>query len=439
MTQRANPACGSADHYSRRTLLQAAAGVGAGIGAAGWLTPVAEALANPKNQQPRAKSIVVVWLRGGPSQLETFDPHPGSEIAAGTKAIETRARGIQLAEGLEQVAEQMDSLALVRSVTSKEGDHERATYNVKTGFRPDPTLVHPSIGAVVCHQLTDQVEIPRHVSILPGQWAGRGGYLGDQYDAFKIGDPLGNIPDVRARVPDKRHQTRLADLNVLENSFAKRRLRNLEVGKTLHRQSIDAALRMMTSEQLAAFNVKDTPQSLRDDFGDNRFGRGCLAAVQLIEAGVRCVEVTLDGWDTHVDNHELQRGLVGQLDPALASLVRELKRRDLFEHTIVICGGEFGRTPTINPLGGRDHWPHGFSVLLGGGGIRGGFAFGETSAHPKLDPKNRLQDVAKPRNVADIHATVLHQLGIDFEVELDTPVGRPMAISKGQVIRELLT
>ncbi len=438
MNQPLPAGCGGPSHVNRRTLLKLA-----GAASASWLTPVAELLADPKNSKRQnskrqAKSVILLWLAGGPSQLETFDPHAGSKIAGGTKAIETNVKGIQLAEGLERVAQQMDSLAIVRSVVSKEGDHERATYNGKTGFRPDPTLIHPSIGAVACYQLTDKVEIPRHVSILPGQWPGRGGYLGDQFDAFKIGDPKGNIPDVKIRVADERQASRIADLDILESRFAKRRLRNLELSKTLHRKSIEAALRMMSSDQLAAFNVNDAPQSIRDDFGDSPFGRGCLAAVRLIESGVRCVEVTLNGWDSHIDNHELQRAAVDTLDPAFSSLVEELKSRDLFDDTIVLCCGEFGRTPRINNLGGRDHWPHGFSVVLGGGGIRGGTTFGTTSPEPKLDKEKPLQDVASPRSVADIHATILHLLGIDFEFEFDTPIGRPMAISKGAVIQELL-
>ena len=168
-------------HCSRRPGWQASA----------WLTPLSARLARAADEAPRgatAKSVIVLWLQGGPSQLETFDPHPGKAVAAGSQAIKTSAPGIQLGEGLPQLADQMHKVSIVRSIVSKEGDHERATYNVKTGFRPDPTLVHPSIGSVICHNLTDpKVEIPRHVSILPSQWPARGGYLGDQYDAFQDG------------------------------------------------------------------------------------------------------------------------------------------------------------------------------------------------------------------------------------------------------------
>lgn len=429
-------ACNSVDHFSRRTLLKAA-------GASGllWLTPIAQQLARASEKESPgkpARSVIVLWMQGGPSQLETFDPHPGSEVAYDSKAIETAVRGIQLGEGLEQIAELMPDLALVRSVVSKEGDHERATYNVKTGWRPDPTLIHPALGAVMCHEMSDQVEIPRHISILPGPWPARGGYLGDQFDAFKIGDPLGPVPDVTPRVPKPQFEERLKRLQALEDEFARGRLRNLDAGKTLHRTSINAATRMMSSEQLKAFDISLAPQSQREAYGDTAFGRGCLAALRLIEQDVRCVEVTLDGWDTHINNHALQRSKVDILDPAFAQLVRDLKERGLFESTIVLCAGEFGRTPKLNPTGGRDHWPHGFSIALAGGGLRKGIAIGETSRELREGKPEVEKDVQRPVTIEDVHATILTALGINPRNEVMTPVGRPMEFSKGQPIAELL-
>lgn len=430
-------ACGTHSHLNRRTLLQAA-----GLSGLGWLTPVAEALSRAderatKGQRP--KSVIVLWLAGGPSQLETFDPKPGSNIAAGTQAIDTSVKGIQLAADYEQLADQMQYVSLVRSVTSKEGDHERATYNVKTGFRPDPTLVHPSIGAVLCHQQPDNVEIPRHISILPGPWPPRGGYLGDQYDAFKINDPQGPIPDITKQVPDERFERRVQeDLVLVEREFARGRLRKLDDNKTLQGLSTRAALKMMSSEQLKAFDVKEAPDALRAEFGDTAFGRGCLAAGRLVEVGVRCVEVTLTGWDTHANNHENHTENAKTLDPAFAALIRYLRDRELLDDTVVVCGGEFGRTPRINPAGGRDHWPHGFTVALAGGGIAGGRVIGETTPEPDLDAKDKTKGLVQPHNIADIHATILEPLGVDFRQELQTPVGRPMIISQGEPIVDLL-
>ncbi|MCH2124575.1 MAG: DUF1501 domain-containing protein [Pirellulaceae bacterium] len=428
--------CGAAAHLNRRTLLKVF-----GAGAGTWLTSVSELLARDQETQPKGKppkSVIVLWLAGGPSQLETFDPHSSSLIGGETKAIKTAAAEIVVGSALEQTAEVMDSVAICRSVTSKEGDHERATYNAKTGFRPDPTLVHPAIGAVLCHQQPDNLEIPRHISILPDQWAARGGYLGDHYDAFKIYDPASRIPDVMARVDPQRFKDRLEDLTLVESVFSRRRFKNLDAQKTLHYEAMVAAERMMSSEQLKAFDISETPQTEREQYGDTSFGRGCLAALRLIESGVRCVEVTLGGWDSHVANHTIQMDRTAVLDPAYAALIRGLRTRGLLDSTIVICGGEFGRTPQINPAAGRDHWPYGFSIALAGGGIRGGVVYGETAAEPTLDSKKPLQDVAQPRDIADVHATVLQALGIEFTKELDTPVGRPLAISTGAVIKELL-
>lgn len=399
------------------------------------------ARAAESNSRRRAKSLIVLWLEGAPSQLETFDPHPGTDIAAGSLARDTNVKGVQLGDGLEQMAEVMDSVSLVRSLTSKEGDHERAIYNIKTGYRPDPTLVHPAVGSVICHQVRDEhdqvVDIPRHISILPASTPGRGGYLGDSFDAFKVYDPLQPIPDVKARVELERQRKRIADLRFADEQFLKRRSNNRVVGDSLRNSNLDAALSMMSSEQLDAFDVSQVPLADRMKFGDTAFGRSCLAAIRLIEKGVRCVEVTLTGWDTHVNNHELQAAKIKVLDPAFASLIRELKQRDLLDETMVVCGGEFGRTPQINPVGGRDHWPHGFSVALAGGGIQGGRVIGETSPEPNLESKRALENLVDPHPVADVHATIFDAMGIEYGLELDTPIGRPMKICEGQPIKQL--
>ena len=273
-----------------------------------WLTPVGQLLADQaeRSRQP-AQSIILLWLGGGPSQLETFDPHPDTRIAGGTKAIATAVPGIQLAQGFEQLADQMGSVALIRSMVSKEGDHERGTYLMKTGYRPDPTVEHPSIGAICCHELpVGRTDIPRHISILTGQWPSRGGFLGGEFDAFQVGDPQGaasrrDAPASRARATWRASR----DLEVLERAFA--RGRRARVDATLHRETLARARVMMSSEQLKAFDVSQEPASVRAEYGDTPFGRGCLAARRLTEVGVRCVEVTLDGWDTHVNNHAFHK------------------------------------------------------------------------------------------------------------------------------------
>ncbi len=425
--------CGQASHLTRRTLLKAA-----GMGGMAWLTPLAEQLARAAEKAPKGKpaqTVIVIWLAGGASQLETFDPHPGTKIGGDTKAIKTALKGIQFGSSMEQTAAEMKSIALIRSVASEEGDHERATYNMKTGYRPDPTLVHPSIGAAVCHELpVGKTEIPRHISILPNQWPGEGGYLGAKFDAFKTFDPKYPLPDVRRRVPEDRYAARLADLRRLNTLLAKGRVKGIEDRKTLHQATIDQAVTMMDSDQMKAFDVMDEPDSTRLAYGDTQFGRACLAAVRLVGVGVRCIEVTLGGWDSHANNHEIQTNLATELDAAYAAMLRDLRKRGLLEHTVVLCGSEFGRTPTINPLGGRDHWPNGFSIALAGGGIQGGQVIGQTDPEgSKITVKDK--DAVK---IADIHATVLRALNVDFEKPQKAPFGRSMSLSSGKVMNGLL-
>jgi len=407
---------------SRRSLFQAA-----GLG---WLSGMGDLLAIQGERKP-ARHLILLWLEGAPSQLETFDPHAGAAIAYGSTDIATSAPGIRIGSGLVHTAEIMDQVTLVRSTMSREGDHERAVYNMKTGYRSNPSLVHPAIGSVFCHEFPGSpVEIPTHISILPNKWAARGGFLGGAFDAFQLGDPKNPLPDMRGRVEVTREDRRLAGLSVVEAAFAQGR-DGLEK-RTLHHGTLQRARRMMTSEQLTAFDVMSEPAAVRAAYGDSPFGRGCLAARRLIEAGVPCVEVTLSGWDTHVNNHELQAGRIALLDPAFAALIKELKERDLLDRTVVFCGGEFGRTPKLNPVEGRDHWPHGFSVALAGGAFRRGHVLGET------DPSGESKEPANPVHVQDLHATIQTALGIDPTYEIMTPVGRPLAWSDGRVIGEML-
>lgn len=414
---------------NRRSFLQIA-----GLAGATWLTPVSHMLARAAEEPGKSKglahSIIVLWLQGGPSQLETFDPHPDTRISAGTGAIDTAVKGVQLAPGLEQVAEEMGSISLIRSMVSKEGDHERGTYTMKTGFRPDPTVVHPSIGAICCHELPiGGTEIPRHVSILSDQWPAKGGFLGDQYNAFRTDDPAGPVPDTKSFVDAKRDERRVLDLDVVESAFANGRKKQVDV--TLHRKAMADARKMMSSEQLKAFDVSREPHSVRKAYGDTPFGRGCLAARRLIDVGVRCVEVTLSGWDTHANNHAIVRDNLKVLDPAFAALIRDLREHKLLDRTVVLCAGEFGRTPTVNPAGGRDHWPTGFSVALAGGGIRPGQVIGATDPDGKPEP-------AKPVTVADLHATILTAVGINPAKTIQTPIGRTVKFAEGKPIEGLL-
>ena len=189
---------------------------------------------------------------------------------------------------------------------------------------------------------------------------------------------------------------------------------------------------MMSSKQLSAFEIKDEPQPLRDAYGDSVFGRGCLVARRLVETGVRAVEVTLQGFDSHTNNFSTHQDKAAKLDPAFAALISDLKQRDLLESTIVLCIGEFGRSPSINPLAGRDHWPSGFSCVVGGGGLQSGIVIGET------DPTGKKIEPKDPINVNDLYATIFKTMAVDYKQETITPIGRPMVFCDGQPIERLL-
>jgi len=435
MHDKHSPACEGFQRFTRRSLVKSSALVAGGL----WLTQLAERLAIAGEKSTQPKSLLMIWLQGGPSQLETFDPHAGTRIGGDIKAISTSLKGIELADTMPATAEQLHHACLVRSMISKEGDHERATYHLKTGWRPDPTVIHPSIGSVLCHQSPNNIEIPRHISILPSQWPARAGYLGPSLDAFQIGDPAEPIPNLTKRVSDEQMKTRLGPLlTTLETEFQRGRLANLDRQRTVHRTATDRAVTMMSSEQLTAFDVKAEGAETLKRFGDNPFGRGCLAGIRLLSAGVRCVEVELNDWDSHINNHQFQSSQAKLLDSALASTLSELSQRGLLESTVVFCGGEFGRTPHINPAEGRDHWPHGFSVLLAGGNLRRGYVHGATAAEIDDKADDWTKFTSDTVSVPDLHATLLHALGVNHEQENITPIGRPLRWSDGKVVSRLL-
>jgi len=416
----------SSKMLNRRNVLQ--------LGAAcslSWLLPQQELKAAEKRGQERPKSLIVLWMAGGPSQLETFDPHPGTKIGGEVSAIKTKVKGLEISDLLPQVAEEVHHLNVIRSMMSKEGDHERGTYVLKTGYRPDPTLRHPTLGAIVEHELPQNgVEIPRHVTLGSTEWPMWGGYLGAEHDAFKVYDPGRELYNMQHYRPDDSQRRRIENLSVLEQTFQQGR--KIQTKKTLHQDAINRALKMMSSEQLRAFKINDESEALRNAYGDTSFGRGCLVARRLVEEGVRAVEVSLGGWDSHALNMKNQSANAKVLDPAFATLIKDLRDRDLLQSTVVLWIGEFGRTPTINPADGRDHWPTGFSCVVGGGGLKSGLVLGAT------DPENIKKDPSDPVEVPDLYATILQTLGIDYGKEMITPIGRPMTFSSGKPISQLL-
>lgn len=411
---------------TRRDLLKNALGLGLS-----FTVPAMHSRAAASRGAERPGSLLVVWLSGGPSQLETWDPHPGSKVGGPTKAIDTTIPGVRIAEHFPLLAEQLHHLSVIRSLVSREGDHDRATYAVKTGYRPSATASHPGIGSIVAHALPDStLEIPPVVSLGNENRPWNGGFLGGRFDALQVGNPGDGGRNLREWLAEPRQQKRLAGLDLIGQTF--NRGRGAALDRTQHDHSIEAALKMMSSEQLLAFEIANEPQAVRDAYGDSNFGRGLLVGRRLIEQGVRAVEVTLQNFDTHQDNFGRHTELAATLDPAFSTLLKDLADRDLLQSTAVLCLGEFGRTPRVNGADGRDHWPHGFSALVGGAGLRSGQLIGST------DPTGEREAPEDPVPVGNLYATVLQALGIDPAHTVETPNGRPIKYSDGTAIERLV-
>lgn len=420
---------------SRRSALQTMLACGMSFGLNGMS---ARAAAKRRNERP--KTVITLWMDGGMSQLETWDPKAGTKVGGDTKSIKTSQPGVEVSDFLPRMAEHMHEVCLIRSLTSREGDHERGAAFVKTGYRLDPTLVYPSLGAIAARELPDDaVEIPQHITLGEQQFFPRGGYLGNKYDAFRVLDPGNSLQNLKMHVEDERLQRRRKSFDFMAKKFHMHRPNAAE--STQHAANVHRALTMMSSEQLKAFEIDKESAAVRASYGDSNFGRGCLVARRLVEVGVRSIEVSLSGFDTHANNHEGQKTQAAAFDPAFASLLQELKDRDLLDSTIVMLLTEFGRTPAINPAGGRDHFPHWFSGVVAGGGFRKGMVIGETSSEPLPQDVDRRKQKPKPKDpvtVPQLYATVLHSMGIDYSHEVDTPIGRPMKFTDGEPLMKLM-
>jgi uncharacterized protein (DUF1501 family) len=388
-----------------------------------------------------AHACILLWLNGGPSHIDTFDPKPGRPTGGPFKAIKTRAPGLMLSEHLPRLAEHGDRLALVRSMTSKEGNHNRAQYFVHTGYAPNPTVVHPSLGGWTSARLAHgndaphddprapHDELPAFVSI--GGPSFGAGFLGVENGPFVL-QKAGALPadvGLPPGVDAARFARRLAALDSMEARFA---ASTADAKVDGHRQVYAEAVRLMRTPKLEAFDVSGEPEATRAAYGDTDFGRGCLVARRLVERGVRFVEVVLDGWDTHQDNFDRTRTQMGTLDPAFAALLADLGARGRLGTTLVACMGEFGRTPRINPNDGRDHWPAAWSAALAGGGIRGGVVRGATD-------DDGAKVATAPTGVPDLLATMATLMGLDPAFTATTPAGRPIDLTDGgRPLRDLV-
>ena len=376
-------------HLSRRQTLS----MGLGALATALIAPgthAASTVAKP------AKHCIVLFMVGGPSQFETWDPKPGRETGGELGTIPTSLSGVRISETLPGLAARADELAIIRSLSYAEGNHGRARYLMHTGYAPQGTTGHPSLGAEVAASVSQVSALPSHVAIGgPGHDAG---FIGAQHSPFIVGDPRKPIRNVEQppTVDAARLDRRMELWESLERDFARERPRTFIDG---HEATVRQAIRMMRAPELEAFDLEQEPETMRARYGDTKFGAGCLMARRLVERGVRFVEVQMDGWDTHADNFDRVRKLSAALDPAMSALLDDLSASGLLEETLILWVGDFGRTPRINGRGGRDHYPRVANAVLAGGGIRGGQVIGATDA-------DGIEVVERPLGVPDLFRTV---------------------------------
>ncbi|MFM8708127.1 MAG: DUF1501 domain-containing protein, partial [Planctomycetia bacterium] len=326
---------------------------------------------------------------------------------------------------------QMHHMSIVRSMSTREADHMRGRYYLHTGNVPNPNVEHPGYGSVIAHELADQVpdlEIPPFVSVGSGRVGP--GVLGMPWAPFVV-DAIGNVRLVDMGIDPARLSQRLEMLATIENRFiGEKRGGSAED----HKKVLDKTVKLMTSKQMEAFKVAKEPKEVQEKYGTTGFGRGCLLARRLVEAGVSFVEVDLGGWDMHADIFTtLADRKLPELDKAMSALVSDLADRGMLDDTAIIWMGEFSRTPNINGDGGRDHWARSWSVVVGGGGFKRGVVVGETSSDGK-------EVVTEPYSSQDVMASVLKSLGISLETTFTAKNGRPMKIANsGKVIKELFS
>ncbi|MDA1018486.1 MAG: DUF1501 domain-containing protein, partial [Planctomycetota bacterium] len=383
---------------SRRSFLHQ---VSAGTVAAGTLSfqDLMSLQAEELRRQNRA--VILLWMAGGPSQFETFDPKPGHANGGPTQAIRTSVSGIEIAQDWTRTAKVMNDIALLRSLTNKEGSHQRATYQMHTGYIPSGSVKHPSLAANIAAQVADpKFDLPAVVSV--GRTVGSG-FLGVDYEPFNV-DQAGQLPaNVASPVTDSRYTRRLGLLGRLEGEFA------AKGGKTVvqnHSGLYAKSAKMVLSPKIDAFEFKGEPQSLIASYGNTGFGRGCLLARRLVETGVTFVEVRSNGWDTHQDVFENVANKANEVDPAFSTLISDLKSRGMLDRTLVVWMGEFGRTPRVNPRTGRDHYPRVFNGAMAGGGVKGGQVIGASTADGSA-----IKD--SPVTVADLFCSICKSISVD--------------------------
>ncbi len=387
----------------------------------------------------KADSVINIFLPGGLSAQESFDPKPYApgDYRGPFGSIATKLPGIHFSEKLPKMAAMADQFTVIRSMTHGEAAHERGTHNMFTGYRPSPALQYPSMGSVISHELGSKNNLPPYVCVpnVPNEFAGSG-FLSNAYGPFGLGaDPAQGNFSVRdlalpEGVDEERFQRRRDMLTAVDAHF-----RTLEKSDAL--DSMDAfyqhAYKLISSQQAReAFNLKAESDKMKDLYGRNQAGMRLLMARRLVEAGTRFVSLTYGGWDHHGNIKAGFDSQISQLDQGITALLSDLKERGLLDRTLVLLTTEFGRTPKINPQAGRDHWPRVFSIMMAGGGIKKGLVYGSSDSLGGEPEEN-------PVSVEDFAATVYSLIGISPEKRIMSPGDRPVALVKdGHVLESIL-
>lgn len=376
----------------------------------------------------RNKAAILLWMNGGPSTMDLWDLKPGAATGGPFRPIAT-AGDMQISEHLPMMAQQMDKVSIVRSMSTREADHARGRYYMHTGYVPNPNMIHPSYGSVISHQLMAHrmdLEIPPFIAI--GGASEGPGFLGMAWAPFSV-DANGQVRNLSMNVEAARMSERIQALSRLEANFIND---NRGSSAVEHAKVIQKTLNLMSSRQMEAFRVERESAEVQDRYGRNNFGRGCLMARRLVEVGVPFVEVSLGGWDNHQNIFPtLQNNLLPTLDRGMSALMEDLDQRGMLQDTAVIWMGEFGRTPRINGDAGRDHWARSWSVVVGGSGMKPGIAIGQTN-------EDGTAVEGPTYSSEDLMATICRSLGISLETTFTSNDGRPMKIANsGKVIKEL--
>lgn len=383
---------------------------------------------------PTARNVIFLYMSGGMTHIDTLDPKPdNSDVMGETSAIDTSADGIQLGHWLPKTAQQMHNATLIRSLNTNQGAHQQANYLLHTSYQRRGTIIHPTMGAWVS-RFTEKLNqtLPSNVRINGGSDVLGAGYFEKKHGPLPLGNPNAGIQnvDMAGYVEQSMYDKRLDISSKFNKSFLdtypQKQIR-------AYTDLYDDATRLMKSDDLKAFDLTNEPQPLRDEYGENNFGQGCLLARRLVESGVRFVEVQLGGWDMHNQVFDALETRAAQLDSGLATLLKDLNRRGLLKETLVVLASEFGRTPEVKPGRiGRDHHPTAFSALLAGGGIKEGYVHG-------VSDKRGHYVEEKGVGMEELNATIAHTMGISVNKTIYSPSGRPFQVAHGsQPIMDIL-